>query len=491
MRTQASVCQDESGQPKHEVKSAMKKRSTPLADDPLSKRSVPPPALEFWGGIECTVNRVGNTWFDQHERLGHLRRERDLQAVCGLGLRKVRYGLHWERYATAGTLEVFAPQLDEMTRLGMEPIAGLVHHGSGPAGTSLLDPHFGEKLAEYALQLARRYPQIGSYTPVNEPQTTARFSGLYGHWYPHHTSFRSYVAALVNQLRGSVLAMRAVRTVRPDAVFVHTEDGGKTWGSPSLAEIVESREHRRWLGTDLLCGNVGRQHPLFDLLLRHGLTEREIFWFSDNPCPPDVLGLNYYVTSDRYLDDRLWMYPAWRIGGDSGAEPLADIEAVRVRAGGIGGAGRMLREAFERYRIPLAITEAHLGGPPDEQVRWLACLWNEAKAARAAGVDVRAVTAWALLGSYDWCTLVTREAGIYEAGVFDVRSGVIRPTPLARAARRLAETGELPYGGDGWWTRPDRLTFDPADSDVGDHPNFQQPGIAAIAAEAAGAMVPA
>ena len=54
----------------------------------------------------------------------------------------------------------------------------------GPAYTSLADPEFPEKLAEYAGAVAKRYPWIGHYTPVNEPLTTARFSGWYGLWYP-------------------------------------------------------------------------------------------------------------------------------------------------------------------------------------------------------------------------------------------------------------------------------------------------------------------
>ncbi len=432
-----------------------------MTDDRSSVSSAP--AVQLWGGIECTINRVDDTWFDQVERSGHLQRTGDLRLIRELGVTKLRYGLHWERYEAAGTLDVFAPQIDEMERLGIDPIAGLVHHGSGPSGTSLLDPEFGEKLAAYALKLARRYPQITNYTPVNEPQTTARFSGLYGHWYPHHRCFRSYVRALVNQLRGSVLAMRAVRSVRSDAQFIHTEDCGKTWGSPAVREIVESREHRRWLGTDLLCGYVDRYHPLFAFLRQHGLSEHEIFWFAENPTPPDVLGLNYYVTSDRYLDARTWIYPDWLVGGDSGTEPVADIEAVRVHAGGICGAGAILRDGWERYRIPVAISEAHLGGPPEDQVRWLAYLWNEANAVRAEGADVRAVTAWALLGSYDWCTLVTRDAGIYEPGIFDVRAGRPVATPLARAVRRIVRTGKLPWDGQGWWTRPDRFTFEPSE----------------------------
>lgn len=443
----------------------MQESSTPLLRLPRPVAVEGSGSLELWGGMECTINRVQDIWFDQVARSGHLTRNGDLEAIRDLGIYKLRHGLHWERYVAAGTLEVFAPEVDEMARLGMEPIAGLVHHGSGPMGTSLLDPQFGEKLASYALALARRYPEIGSYTPVNEPQTTARFCGLYGHWYPHHRDFRSYARALVNQLRGSVLAMRAVRTVRSDAQFLHTEDGGQTWGSPSLREIVAEREHRRWLGTDLLCGYVDRRHPLFTFLSEHGLTEREILWFAENPCPPDVIGLNYYVTSDRFLDDRTWMYPAWLVGGDSGSEPLADIEAVRVRMGGIAGAGAILREAWRRYHVPVAITEAHLGGPPEEQVRWLASIWEEARAAKACGVEVRAVTAWSLLGAYDWCTLVTRDAGLYEPGVFDVRSGRAVPTALAKAVRQIARSGELSVGGIGWWARPDRLTFLPGEED--------------------------
>ena len=38
------------------------------------------------------------------------------------------------------------------------------------------------------------------------------------------------------------------------------------------------------------------------------------------------------------------------------------------------------------------------------------------------GVDVRAVTAWAAFGSFDWNSLLTSEAGCYESGVFDLRS---------------------------------------------------------------------
>src|SRR5215218_9741125 len=101
--------------------------------------------------------------------------------------------------------------------VGVRPIAGLVHYVSAPRHTCLSDPAFPEKLASYARAVAERYPWVEDYTPVNEPLTTARFSGLYGHWYPHGRDGRTFARALLNQLRGVVLAMRAVREVSPAA----------------------------------------------------------------------------------------------------------------------------------------------------------------------------------------------------------------------------------------------------------------------------------
>jgi dTDP-4-dehydrorhamnose reductase len=64
-------------------------------------------------------------------------------------------------------------------------------------------------------------------------------------------------------------------------------------------------------------------------------------------------------------------------------------------------------------------------------------------AARAAGADVRAITAWSAFGSYDWNELVTRETGHYEPGLFDVRGTRPRATALAGAVAALAR-GQRP-----------------------------------------------
>jgi dTDP-4-dehydrorhamnose reductase len=432
-----------------------------------STRGITAAPLELWGGIECTVNRVEGRYFDQIERTGHASRLDDLDRFAALGIRTLRYPILWERTAPDGLERAdwtwADARMQHLRALGIRPIVGLVHHGSGPAHTSLMDPGFADGLAEYAGAVARRYPWVRDYTPVNEPLTTARFAGLYGHWYPHRRDLRGFVRALLTQCRATALAMRAIRAVVPDARLIQTEDVGTTSGTPRLAYQAEHENARRLLGLDLLCGRVDENHPFWRLLVDCGARADELELFLDAPAPPDVIGINYYVTSDRWLDQRLAHYPAWSHGGN-GRDAYADVEAARGYHGGITGHLAHLRALWERYRRPLAVTEVQMGSTREQQLRWLDEAWQAALAARAQGIDVRAVTVWALLGALDWNQLVVRADGFYEAGAFDIRGGAPRPTAIAAMARALA-SGQ-PYhhptlSAPGWWRRPERLQYGP------------------------------
>lgn len=421
-------------------------------------------ALELWGGVECTVNRVGDTFRDQIALSGHDERLDDLDLFAGLGLSALRTPLLWERIAPEHGGEPdwrhADRQVARLRALGIRPIAGLVHHGSGPRHTHLLDDGFAAGLARHADAVARRYPWIEEWTPVNEPLTTARFSALYGLWYPHARDEGSFWRALLNQVDAIRGAMRAVRRHVPGARLVQTDDLGRTYSTAPLAEQAAFDNLRRWAGWDLLFGRVTAHHPLFAHLVRHGLGDRART-IADDPCPPDIVGVNHYLTSDRFLDHRLDRYPASLHGGN-GRLAYADTEAVRVLDPPPGGLWGALDEAWDRYGVPLAVTEVHNGCTREEQMRWAAEAWDTAEAARGRGVDVRAVTAWSLLGSHGWNTLLTAD-GVYESGVFDVTSGVPRATALADMWRSLARGGARhPVAtGKGWWRRADRLIYPP------------------------------
>ena len=421
--------------------------------------------LELWVGVEATVNRVRDAFMDQLELNGFASRLDDLDRVASLGATRVRFPVLWERTAphrdAAPDWSWLDPRMQRLQELNVVPIAGLVHHGSGPAYTHLLDPDFPQHLARYARAVAARYPHVDAYTPVNEPLTTARFSGLYGHWYPHGTTDREWLQALLTELKATVLAMQAIREVRPDAQLVQTEDLGFTHCTPGLAYQAEFENERRWLTFDILCGRVDRQHALWAYLRHVGATESELMWFVEHPCPPDVLGVNAYATSERFLDHRLHLYPEHTHGGN-GRDRYADVEALRVLGCGIGGMQARLVETHERYGRTIAVTEAHLGCTRDEQMRWLMDCWRAAEAARQAGADVRALTVWAAFGTFEWASLLTRREGHYEPGLWDVRAPQPRPTALTRLARDLAAHGSSDHPvlhGPGWWERELRLLY--------------------------------
>jgi dTDP-4-dehydrorhamnose reductase len=432
-----------------------------MKTSPLTGSGSTPP-LQLWGGVECTVNRVGDSYHDQLELTGHAGRIEDLQRVGALGIRRLRYPVLWERVAPADPLRPdwrwVDRRLARLRSLGIAPIAGLVHHGSGPAYSTLLGDEFAVQLATYARAVAQRFPWIDAYTPINEPLTTARFCALYGHWYPHAKSDAAFVRALLNQCRATVLAMRAVREVNPSAQLVQTDDAGKTFSTLRLAYQAQFENHRRWLAWDVLSGRVDRAHPLWSYLRNAAATAGDLEWFLDNPCPPDIVGLNYYLTSDRFLDEQVDLYPGV-IPGGNGRERYADVEAVRA-CHAISGHRAILNEAWERYRRPVALTEVHLGSTREEQMRWLLEAWDSAHSARRGGVDVRAVTAWALFGLMDWDTLVTERNGHYEPGVYDIRGPEPRPTALAALLQNLVRGGEPiqhVFDSPGWWRRQGRL----------------------------------
>src|SRR5438270_914708 len=421
------------------------------------------PPLELWGGVECTVVRVGDDFRGQLHDTGHWSRMSDLDAMAELGIKAVRYPIVWETVAPEVPTELdfswHDKRLNRLRELGIRVIGGLVHHGSGPRYTSLLDSDFAEKLGDYAGKVARRYPWIDTWTPVNEPLTTARFSCLYGHWYPHATDMQSMLLALGNECHATLLAMRAIKAVNPSAQLMVTEDLGKTFSTDKLAYQAEHENERRWLSLDLLAGRVRPGHRFYNWLVKSRVPETVLRDLASGEAAPDLLGINHYLTSERFLDHRIERYRHMQ-PGSNGIDLYADVEAVRMsHLKHQVGPSKRLREAWERYQIPMVYSEVHHGCTRDEQVRWLVEVWKACESERRRGADIRAVTLWSMFGAVDWRSLLTRKEGIYDVGAFDTRSEAPRPTLVAKAAAALGRGEKFDHpllDLPGWWRRPGR-----------------------------------
>jgi dTDP-4-dehydrorhamnose reductase len=409
--------------------------------------------LELWASPEPTVARVGvDEVRDQLAETGHDARPGDAALIAALGVSASRAPVLWERVAPvdphARDFSEPRRRLNALRHAGVEPIVTLLHHGSGPAYSDLLDPAFPLWFAEYAEAAAREFPWVRRWTPINEPLTTARFATLYGVWFPNLADDRAFGRAMVNQTLAQQAAMRRIRLVIPDAQFVLTEDLQRyAAGDAAVDDDVAFLRERVFLSVELVAGRVGAEHPLTEYLTeRCGVNAFELAVMQRDATPPDLVAFNHYPHSERYVF--------------SAAGEIGDVPAVYVAGEGPPAAGPLLRAAADRLRLPLALGEVHVHAPAPERVRWLAQHVADVQALRAGGVDVRAVGAWAAFGMVDWHSLLRRRDGVSEDGIYTFAgpAGTPQPTAVADALRTLAATGTIDDGGvRGWWEREDRV----------------------------------
>jgi len=409
--------------------------------------------LELWASPEPTIARVDATRVvDELARTGHDVRESDVNRLASLGVGASRTPVLWERSAPRSPAQIdlrwAARRLRLLRDAKIEPIVTLLHHGSGPAYTNLLDPRFPALFADYAEAAARAFPWVRRWTPINEPLTTARFATLYGVWYPNLRDEHAFGRAMLHQTLAQQQAMARIRAVNPDAQLVLTEDLQRfTAADGAVADYVAFLRERMYLSVELLAGRVADAHPLAGYLVeRCGLTPAELEAARAGAVVPSLVAWNHYPHSERYLFTR-----------DGGR--IGDVPAVYVAGEPPPRAAPLLRAAADRLRLPLALGEVHVHAPDRERVRWLAQHVADAHALRADGVEVRAVGAWAAFGMVDWHSLLRADDEVREDGIFTFAGPgeTPRPTAVAHALITLGHGGTLADDGTrGWWERDER-----------------------------------
>lgn len=409
-------------------------------------------ALEVWASPEPTFARIDATTVrDQSAETGLDVRPDDAQRIAALGVSYSRVPVLWERVAPDHPRECDfrepARRLEGLRAAGIAPIVTLLHHGSGPQYTDLLDPAFPLWFAEYAEAAAREFPWVRRWTPINEPLTTARFATLYGVWFPNMRDDRGFGRAMINQTLAQQAAMRRIRRVIPEAEFVPTEDLQRfAAGDAGVAAYAEFLRERAYLSIELVAGRVGADHPLTSFLTeRCGVSAGELAMLQRDAVVPDLVAFNHYPHSERYLFTH------------EGA--TADLPACYVAGEPAPRSGPLLAAAAARLRLPLAVGEVHVHAPEGERVRWLAQHAADVAELRAAGVDVRALGVWAAFGMVDWHSLLRRRDRVTEDGIYTFAgpNGIPQPTAVVRAVRELTATGAVDDGGvRGWWERPGR-----------------------------------
>ncbi len=374
----------------------------------------------FGVGIECSYPTIaGNVRVDQLRDTGHYEMwQTDLRLVRELGLRYLRYGPPiYRTYPGPNQYDwsFMDAVMHEMRRLGIVPIIDLLHFGLPDWLGNFQNPDWPEYFGEYARVFAERYPWVRYYTPVNEIYVTAQFSAAFGWWNERLMSDAAFVTCIKHCCRASILAMRAILDLRPDAIFVFSESTEYVHpGSPDMVQQALFMNERRFLSLDLLFGH-DVSATMYRYLLAGGMSEGEYSWFRNQKdlrthC---IMGTDYYITNEHVI----------RNNGTS------------IGAGDVYGYYVITRQYFDRYRMPVMHTETNRTAK--YAVEWLWKEWMNLLRLREDGVPIIGFTWFGLVDMKDWDTALTKVRGtVNTVGLYTLGR---KPRKVAREYRRLVE----------------------------------------------------
>ena len=390
----------------------------------MSGRGLPdgfPGNFMFATGIECSYPTIqhGRVRRDQLAECGHYENmKKDLQLVQELGLKVLRYGLpYYKIHKGKGKYDwSFADEaMNELQRLNITPILDLLHFGLPNWLENFQNPEFPLHFADYAGEVAARYPWVRYYTPVNEIYVTAKLSAKDGIWNEQLKTDRGFVTAIKHLVAASILATHNIAQRRPDCVVIQSESAEymhQAKAEPSPKVTLENKQ--RLISLDLLYA-----HPpdadVYQYMLDNGLTREEYDWFMEGEPPGyQIMGNDYYGKNEKIL--------------------LPDEKVCTAED--VMGWYLITKEYYERYKKPVMHTETN-HFDPKEAPTWLWKQWVNILRMRADGVPVLGFTWYSLIDQIDWDSALGKKRGkVNECGLYDLKR---KPRPVAAAYRQLLE----------------------------------------------------
>jgi beta-glucosidase len=398
-----------------------------------------------WGvGIEDTFipqTRPGFRALDEYEITGHYRLWReDFDLLAQLGVNHVRWGVPWYRVNPAPGVfdwQWIDQALDYLVnRVQILPIIDLMHYGTPLwMENTFINASYPERVAEYAYAFASRYKDlIRYYTPLNEPMVNALYCGRRGEWPPHLEGDDGYVKVLMQVCRGVALTERALREADPGAVIIQVEAIEHHYTTEEeLGPHVAQELAQIYLPFDLFTGLVSTDHMLWPFLRKHGVTETDLRWLQERAVKVDVVGVNYYPVSGG----------EWTIGEDGSPFFTRGIAAEHL--------GAVLRDTWNRYRLPMMVTETGLVGSIAERAAWMDDSIATIRQVASEGIPVVGYTWWPLFDMIEWdyrtergpLHRYTMATGLWSNKFRDLDSLTRHPTALVEQFQRYIKCGLL------------------------------------------------
>lgn len=388
----------------------------------------------FATGIECSYPTIptaggGRKRIDELAKCGHYKHWRtDFHLVKEMGIGVLRFGgPYYSMHTGPGQydwsfLDMTLPVLKDM---GIAPILDLCHFGVpdwvGNFQNEDWPPHF----AEFAGAIARRYPWVDLYTPVNEIYVAALYSGQLGFWNEAIQSDKGFVRALVNLCRANVSAMNAISDVHPDVRFVQSESTQFFFAEePQNLDRAYFLNERRFLALDLTYA-YPMAAKMYRYLLDNGMRQEEYDWFQAQTMRARcIMGTDYYVGNEHAVPK-----PDYAGGAVIRDQKRNDYQSVSL------GYYPISKQYFDRYRIPVMHTETNMDEPYSEY--WLWQNWTGAYRLYQDGIPLLGFTWYSLTDQVDWDSSLREDAGrVNPLGLFDLDRNI---RPVGRSFKKLIE----------------------------------------------------
>jgi len=349
------------------------------------------------GGIENTFVpqvRPGHRALDEYELMGHYTHWReDLALARDLRLKAIRWGVPWHKvepqsnnFDWSWTDKVIPYLVEDLKVL---PIIDLMHYGCPLwLEREFANKNYPQLVARYAAEFAKRYKGLISwFTPLNEPIINALMCGMRGLWSPYLKAERGYIRVMMQLAKGIIRTVEAIKEIDADSIMVHVEATGLTRTiREDLASLAREEKHRGYLCYDLISGGLTSDHLLFSWLIRNGASPDDLSELRRNKISLDVLGMNFYPqwsTKQLYIDRR-------------GRVAFQETEHEG------NGFAELIIDYYDRYRVPIMITETSAVGSDEVREKWLESSVAMVKRLRGEGVPVIGYTWFPLFTMVDW-----------------------------------------------------------------------------------------
>ncbi|WP_407572523.1 beta-glucosidase [Deinococcus altitudinis] len=325
------------------------------------------------GGFECSTHRrpsgrrVDVIDATRHDHFAAA----DYTRLSAAGLLTARDGLRWpliERLPGTYDFSSAALQVSGSRAAGVEVIWDLLHYGL-PDHVDVFAADFPHRFAAFA-QACASYLMVGHtgplwLCPINEISFFAWGGGEVAYLPPFA---RGQGDPLKRALVRAVIAgIDAVRTVAPDARFIHAEPLIEVSVHPErLHEVHDAHmvQGSQFEALDMLAGRVSPE-------------------LGGHPRYLDVIGVNYYP------------YNQWHHHPDHQQRTVLPPTSLLYRP-----LRDLLAEVATRYGRPLLIAET--GSEDETRAAWFAMVTREALAARTAGVPVQGVCLYPVVNHPGW-----------------------------------------------------------------------------------------